>query len=135
MLTYLKVFDSITKQLWKWEFSYLLQWGELKLMETLWSVDISLQCLTKLFDHNYYFSHATGTLESWSSFEITKTSSLFLFLSYFVLIYFRGTANSKWTPWKRTLARYHVITPEGPYFQAVCLKLRTLASDHVIKNK
>ena len=45
MPTYLKVFDSITKQLWKWEFSYLLQWGELKLMmEMLWSVDISLQC-------------------------------------------------------------------------------------------
>ena len=26
----------------------------------------------------------------------------------------------------------HVITREGPHFQAVCLKLRTLASDHVI---
>ena len=27
-----------------------------------------------------------------------------------------------------------MITCEGPYFQAVCLKLRTLASDHVTTN-
>ena len=28
-----------------------------------------------------------------------------------------------------------MITREGPHFQAICLKMRTLASDHVTKNE
>ena len=45
-----------------------------------------------------------------------------------------------WTDWTQFLNKIstklptfgHMITCEGPHFQAVCLKLRTLSSDHVI---
>ena len=83
--------------------------------------------LKKLWFFSHFFTKITNT---------SKFSWNWLFVLISKISYERDRV------WMRLWAKIstklrmsgHMITCEGPYFQAVCWKLRTLASDHVTTN-